>query len=98
MDLLKKINMKGMLQSFIVAGLLIGIFANPAYADLETSLTGLLDKIKAISTPIAIILLIFAGWQRMMGNNHIFVAALVGTIIMFGAPQIVEVVSLVFGP
>jgi type IV secretory pathway VirB2 component (pilin) len=69
---------------------------DPAYADLEGSLSSLLDQIKALSTPVAIILLIFAGWQRMMGNTHIFIAALIGTLIMFGAPQIVELVSAVF--
>ena len=69
---------------------------HPAYADLQGSLTNLLDQVKALSTPIAVILLIVAGWQRMMGNTHIFIAALIGTVIMFGAPQIVELISAVF--
>ena len=98
MERVLKLNKGFILRSVVLTGLFISVFVNPAYADLETSLTGLLDKIKVISTPIAIILLIFAGWQRMMGNNQIFIAALIGTIIMFGAPQIVELVSLVFTP
>jgi len=81
----------------LMAVALVSVFVHPAYADLEGSITTLVDNMKAISTPVAIILLIFAGWQRMMGNNQVFIAALVGTIIVFGAPQIVELINTVFG-
>jgi hypothetical protein len=32
-----------------------------------------------------------------MGNDHLFVAALIGTVVMFAAPQIVPFISSVFG-
>ncbi|MCA9395033.1 MAG: TrbC/VirB2 family protein [Candidatus Omnitrophica bacterium] len=93
---MKRIQIARVLKGLVLAVALLGVFVHPAYADLEGSVTSLLDNIKTISTPIAIILLIFAGWQRMMGNNQIFIAALIGTIIVFGAPQIVELISAVF--
>ena len=96
MRLIKLIQKSRIAEVLFLALVLVGIFVHPAYADLERSITGLLDNIKTISTPIAIILLIFAGWQRMMGNNQIFIAALIGTIIVFGAPQIVELINAVF--
>ena len=93
---MKRIQIARVIKGLVLAVALLGVFVHPAYADLEGSVTSLLDNIKTISTPIAIILLIFAGWQRMMGNNQIFIAALIGTIIVFGAPQIVELISAVF--
>lgn len=68
----------------------------PAFADLEGSMTSLMDAIKSLSTPVAIIMLIFAGWQKAAGNQQIFIAALIGTVIIFGAPLIVDLVSSVF--
>jgi len=93
---MKRIEKTTVIKGLLLAAALVTVFVHPAYADLEGSVTTLLDNIKTISTPIAIILLIFAGWQRMMGNNQIFIAALIGTIIVFGAPQIVELISAVF--
>ncbi|MCK5580744.1 MAG: TrbC/VirB2 family protein [Candidatus Omnitrophica bacterium] len=83
------------IKTFVLLVLFVGI-ATPAFADFQSSMESILDAIKAISVPIAIILLIFAGWQRMLGNNQIFIAALIGTIIVFGAPFIVELISSVF--
>jgi len=83
------------LKTVVLFVLFVGI-ATPAFADFQSSIESILDAIKAISVPIAIILLIFAGWQRMIGNNQIFIAALIGTIIVFGAPMIVELISSVF--
>jgi type IV secretory pathway VirB2 component (pilin) len=70
---------------------------SPAFADLESGMADLQGKIKAISTPLAIIFIIIAGWQKAMGNDHLFVAALIGTVIMFAAPQIVPFISTAFG-
>jgi hypothetical protein len=84
------------LKLLIMVSALIGI-ASTAYADLETSVTDLKDQILAISTPIAIILLIFAGWQKSLGNQHIFYGAIVGVLIVFGAPLIVAFVKTAFG-
>ncbi|HOY09016.1 MAG TPA: TrbC/VirB2 family protein [Candidatus Omnitrophota bacterium] len=78
---------------------LLAIFvglATPAFADLEGSMASLMDAIRSLSTPVAIILLIFAGWQRMLGNSQIFYAALIGAVIVFAAPMIVELISSVF--
>ncbi|HBG62170.1 MAG: hypothetical protein A2Y03_00590 [Omnitrophica WOR_2 bacterium GWF2_38_59] len=83
------------LKTFVLF-LLFVVMATPAFADFQSSIESILDAIKAVSVPIAIILLIFAGWQRMMGNNQIFIAALIGTIIVFGAPLIVDLISSVF--
>ncbi|MCA9408603.1 MAG: TrbC/VirB2 family protein [Candidatus Omnitrophica bacterium] len=96
MKLMKWFKKKEIVKGLLLAVALVGVFVHPAYADLEGSITTLVDNMKSISTPVAIILLIFAGWQRMMGNNQVFIAALVGTIIVFGAPQIVELINLVF--
>ncbi len=76
---------------------LVLISISPAFADLESGMTDLQGKIKAISTPLAIIFLMIAGWQKAMGNDHLFVAALVGTLIMFASPQIVAFISGAFG-
>ncbi|MBU4334908.1 MAG: TrbC/VirB2 family protein [Candidatus Omnitrophica bacterium] len=83
------------LNTFVLFVVFVAI-ATPAFADFQSSIESILDAIKAVSVPIAIILLIFAGWQRMMGNNQIFIAALIGTIIVFGAPLIVDLISSVF--
>ena len=83
------------LKTFVLF-LLFVVMATPAFADFQSSIESILDAIKAISVPISIMLLIFAGWQRMMGNNQIFIAALIGTIIVFGAPLIVDLISSVF--
>ena len=75
----------------------LSAWINPAFADLESGMADLQSKILGISTPLAIIFLIIAAWQKAMGNNTFFLAALVGTVIMFAAPQIVEFISVSFG-
>lgn len=83
------------------SGLCLIIFTlltvTPAFADLESGMVDLQGKIRVICTPLAIIFIMVAGWQKAMGNDHLFVAALVGTVIMFAAPQIVPFISGVFG-
>lgn len=82
-------------------GLLFLVFmvliVTPAFADLESGMVDLQGKIRAICTPLAIIFIMVAGWQKAMGNDHLFVAALIGTVVMFAAPQIVPFISSVFG-
>lgn len=68
-----------------------------AFADLESSMENLQDKIRAVSTPLAIILLMVAAWQLKMGNKQLLTVALIGTVILFAAPQIVELIQSVFG-
>jgi type IV secretory pathway VirB2 component (pilin) len=68
-----------------------------AFADLTSGIQDLQSKISLICTPLAIIFLIIAGWQKAMGNAQLFVLALIGTVIMFGAPQIVSFISASFG-
>jgi type IV secretory pathway VirB2 component (pilin) len=68
-----------------------------AFADLVSGMDELQSKVKSICQPLAIIFLIVAGWQKAMGNSQLFVAALVGTVIMFASPQIVDFVSASFG-
>jgi type IV secretory pathway VirB2 component (pilin) len=82
-------------------GLVLLVFmllvAAPAFADLESGMVDLQGKIRTICTPLAIIFIMIAGWQKAMGNDHLFVAALIGTVVMFAAPQIVPFISSVFG-
>lgn len=77
--------------------LLVFITTEPAFADLISGMDDLQSKVKAICQPLAIIFLIVAGWQKAMGNSQLFVAALVGTLIMFASPQIVNFISASFG-
>jgi len=86
-------NFKG----FLMAVFFLLLMNTSAFADLTSSMEDLQSKISAICTPLAIILLIIAGWQKAMGNSQLFVLALVGTLIMFGAPQIVSFISASFG-
>lgn len=69
----------------------------PAFADLISGMDQLQTNVVSICQPLAIILLIIAGWQKAMGNNDLFIAALVGTLVMFAAPQIVTFISGSFG-
>ena len=71
--------------------------SQPAFADFMSGMDDLKSKVATISTPLAVIFLIVAGWQKAIGNNQLFFGALTGTVIMFGAPQIVEVISASFG-
>lgn len=69
----------------------------PAFADLISSMDDLQSKVKSICQPLAIIFLIVAGWQKAMGNSQLFILALLGTVVMFAAPQIVNFISSSFG-
>ena len=68
-----------------------------AFADLVSSMTQLQGNVTSICQPLAIIFLIVAGWQKAMGNAQLFVLALVGTVVMFAAPQLVTFISSAFG-
>ncbi len=96
MKVFKKPGYLLLLRAAVLGMALIGV-TSPAYADLETSLTGLKEQVLTISTPIAIILLIFAGWQKSIGNQHIFYSAIVGVLIVFAAPLIVTFIKTAFG-
>lgn len=93
---LNKFVQSGAGQCLLVLALLCCLTTS-AWADLETGMEDLQSKILSISTPLAIIFLIIAAWQKAMGNNTLFFAALVGTVIMFAAPQIVEFIRISFG-
>ena len=82
---------------FLMFMLFVLLSSQPAFADLVSGMDELQSKVKSICQPLAIIFLIIAGWQKSMGNSQLFVAALIGTVIMFGAPQIVDFVSTSFG-
>ena len=74
----------------------VACIASTAYADLEGSMDDLQGRIMTISTPIAIILLILAAWLKMSGRNEFFFGAIIGSIVLFAAPQIVEFIQGVF--
>jgi hypothetical protein len=97
MNTLKAILKSACFQCFLLAVGLVLVYNTSAFAALEDSIGDIQSKIQAICTPLAIIFLIVAGWQKAIGNNFMFFAALLGTLIMFAAPQIVEFVSASFG-
>lgn len=97
MNTLKVILKSACFQWFLLAVGLVLVYNTSAFAALEDSIGDIQSKIQAICTPLAIIFLIVAGWQKAIGNNFMFFAALLGTLIMFAAPQIVEFVSASFG-
>lgn len=97
MNTLKAILNSACFQCFLLAVGLVLVYNTSAFAALEDSIGDIQSKIQAICTPLAIIFLIVAGWQKAIGNNFMFFAALLGTLIMFAAPQIVEFVSASFG-
>ena len=82
---------------FLIFTFFILLTAQPAFADLVSGMDELQSKVKSICQPLAIIFLIIAGWQKAMGNSQLFVASLIGTVIMFASPQIVDFVSASFG-
>ncbi|MBF0490210.1 MAG: TrbC/VirB2 family protein [Candidatus Omnitrophica bacterium] len=84
-------------KSFLILMLLMVLTSQNASADLISSMDDLQSKIKTICNPLAIIFLIVAGWQKAMGNSQMFILALIGTVVMFGAPQIVNFISASFG-
>lgn len=81
----------------IVLIALMAIVCTNAYADLESGLESLQDKVRTISVPLATVFLIIAGWQKMAGRGDLFVAALIGSIIIFAAPQIIDMFQRIFG-
>ena len=82
---------------FLLLILFVFFTSQSAFADLVSGMDELQSKVKSICQPLAIIFLIVAGWQKAMGNSQLFVAALIGTVIMFASPQIVDFVSASFG-
>ena len=82
---------------FLMFMFFVFLTSQPAFADLVSGMDELQSKVKSICQPLAIIFLIIAGWQKAMGNSQLFVAALIGTVIMFASPQIVDFVSASFG-
>ena len=97
MNTLKAVLKSVYFQCFLWAVGLVLVHNTSAFAALEDSIDDIQLRIQAICTPLAIIFLIVAGWQKAIGNNFMFFAALLGTLIMFAAPQIVEFVSASFG-
>ncbi len=97
MNTIKKIVISTYFQVFILAIGLVLVCNTSAFAALEDSIEDIQGKIQAVCTPLAIIFLIVAGWQKALGNNFMFFAALMGTLIMFAAPQLVEFFSASFG-
>ncbi len=97
MNKLKKYTQTYLFNCLLMTFLFFILFNTPAFADLTSSMEDLQSRVRSICTPLAIIFLVIAGMQKAMGNNQIFVLALVGTIIMFGAPQIVSFISAAFG-
>ncbi len=82
---------------FLLFILFIFLTCQPAFADLVSGMYELRSNVESICQPLAIIFLIVAGWQKAMGNSQLFVAALIGTLIMFAAPQIVAFIGGSFG-
>ncbi|MDE1920794.1 MAG: hypothetical protein KGJ09_07325 [Candidatus Omnitrophica bacterium] len=82
---------------FLVLTLFLVLSDRPAFADLVSDMSQLQSNVTMISQPLAIIFLIVAGWQKAMGNAQLFVLALVGTVVMFAAPQLVNFISSAFG-
>ena len=69
------------------------------FADMgvQGSVKDIQTKVQGLCTPLAIIFLVIAGWQKAIGNNFMFIAALTGTLVMFAAPNLVEFLSASFG-
>ena len=97
MNTLKRIASSHWFRCGLMLAVIVFLKTTPAFADLESGMEDLQDKVKSICQPLAIIFLIIAGWQKAMGNNQLFIMALIGTVIMFASPQIVEFISSSFG-
>ena len=87
----------GFLNVFVLVMIALLGFVSSAFADLEGGMNNMQDIITRISNPLAIIFLIVAAWLKALGNDMLFLAALVGTIVMFAAPQIVAAIKAAFG-
>ena len=97
MKIIKKWLKTPWFKCFIVLILFFLLTNQNAFADLVSSMDELQSRVKSICQPLAIIFLIVAGWQKAMGNSQMFILALVGTVVMFAAPQIVDFISASFG-
>jgi len=84
-------------KSFLLLTLFLVLSDKYAFADLVSDMTTLQGNVTSICQPLAIIFLIVAGWQKAMGNSQLFILALVGTVVMFAAPQLVTFISSAFG-
>ena len=84
-------------KSFMLLMLFLVLSNQSAFADLVSSMNTLQTNVTSICQPLAIIFLIVAGWQKAMGNAQLFILALVGTVVMFAAPQLVNFISTAFG-
>jgi type IV secretory pathway VirB2 component (pilin) len=85
------------IKSFLLLTVFLIYSSQFAFADLVSSMTQLQGNVTSICQPLAIIFLIVAGWQKAMGNAQLFILALVGTVVMFAAPQLVNFISSAFG-
>jgi hypothetical protein len=72
MNTLKAILKSACFQCFLLAVGLVLVYNTSAFAALEDSIGDIQSKIQAICTPLAIIFLIVAGWQKAIGNNFMF--------------------------
>ena len=84
-------------KSFMLLMLFLVLSNQSAFADLVSSMNTLQTNVTSICQPLAIIFLIVAGWQKAMGNAQLFILALVGTVVMFAAPKLVNFISTAFG-
>ncbi|MCP4653470.1 MAG: hypothetical protein GY858_08860 [Candidatus Omnitrophica bacterium] len=91
-----KVLRKSWVRNFVLAFVML-VVCGQAYADLESGLETLQDKIRMISVPLCVIFLVVAGWQKMSGRGDLFIAALIGAMIVFAAPQIIEMFQAIFG-
>ena len=97
MNKIKEFMQTRQFKCFLLFTLFVLLTAQPAFADLISGMDDLQSKVKSICQPLAIIFLIIAGWQKAMGNSQLFVAALIGTVVMFASPQLVDFISASFG-
>ena len=82
---------------FMLLTFFLALSNQSAFADLVSSMDQLQSNVTSICQPLAVIFLIVAGWQKAMGNSQLFILALVGTVVMFAAPQLVTFISSAFG-
>lgn len=74
-----------------------GLFVGPAFADLESDLTLMQDRVLSLALPIGVIVLIFTGILMMLGKTDAVKPALFGLIFIFAASAIVLFISSIFG-
>lgn len=76
---------------------MLTIFTVPAFADLESDLDVLKDRVLAIAIPIGAVILIFAGIMMAQGRPDAVKSALIGLLFIFAASGIVLFISSIFG-